>query len=287
MAMDNTNKIEEMMNQGTIEIKPLAEVSEAVEVKTHTNDVDPNAAVILSARGNGKRSLQSWWDNYVRIVLGGVRNEAEIKATVGAEQKPEETPEEWIWITGYKGTEKDMKCRDQQYELGKLCQMPEDAEIVDCSSGYHLCRDLDDVYNYYSIGDGRRYFEVQALVRKKDYEEYGIRKRDGLFTRTRDKLVSKAIVFTRELTVDEILQADETINQRTKDWTPEQKAEAIETSIGMVTMKIQAAHLVTLGYSEGFAQYIIEYGKYDDAVKVASQISLSMDMKVLAILKGL
>lgn len=283
MAMDNINKIEEMKNQGTIEIKPLADNADL-------NSVDTSAtAVTLSARGNGKSLTQSeWYKNFMNYLYGTRMNSGALyKIETEDEQKPEETPEEWIWITGYKGTEKDMKCRDQQYELGKLFQMPEDAKIVDCSSGYHLCRDLDDVYEYYSIGDGRRYFEVQALVRKKDYEEYGIPKRDGFFTRTRDKLVAKSIVFTRELTVDEILQADENINKITKDWTPEQKAEAIETSIGKVTMKIQAAHLVTLGYSEGFAKYIVEYDEYAAAVKVASQTDLSMDMKVLAIIKGL
>ena len=283
MAMDNTNKIEEMKNQGTIKIKPLADNADL-------NSVDTSATTVtLSARGNGKSLIQSEWQKTLMNYFYGTRmnSGALYKIETEDEQKPEETPEEWIWITGYKGTEKDMKCRDQQYELGKLFQMPDDAKIVDCSSGYHLCRDLNDVYDYYTIGDGRRYFEVQALVRKTDYEEYGVPKRDGFFMNTRDKLVSKAIVFTRELTVDEILNADDKIRDRTKDWTPEQKAEAIETTVGKVEMKIQAAHLATLGYSEAFAQYIVREDEYDAAVKVASQPDLSMDMKVLCILRGL
>ena len=46
--------------------------------------------------------------------------------------------EEWIWVTGYKGTDKDMKCRDYQYELGKQHDMPEGTDITMCYSGFHF-----------------------------------------------------------------------------------------------------------------------------------------------------
>ena len=209
-----------------------------------------------------------------------------------ANSKPVTPAEEWVWVTGYKGTDKDMKCRDYQYEMGKLHAMPEDEPIVDCASGFHLCLKLKDVFNYYEIGSGRRFFEVQALVRKKDFDEYG--KRDstcggnGLFifyfndNPVRDKLAAKSIVFTRELTVDEILKDTEAAN-----WDDEYKQMAIGKGVVRARCAIEAKELATLGYSEAFAQYIAANDKYKAAKKVASQKDLSMDMKVLCILRGM
>ena len=68
--------------------------------------------------------------------------------------KPVTPAEEWVWVTGYKGTDRDMKCRNYQYEMGKLHQMPEDEVIVDCASGFHLCLNMNDVAKYYEIGNG-------------------------------------------------------------------------------------------------------------------------------------
>lgn len=77
------------------------------------------------------------------------------------EQTPIPTPEpkeEWIWVESYKGTDKDMKCRDYQYELGVQYDMPEGQTIKECESGFHLCLSLKDVYGYYDISDGHRFF---------------------------------------------------------------------------------------------------------------------------------
>ena len=223
---------------------------------------------------------------------------AEFNKHFNADEKPDkssskETNEEWVWVTGYKGTDKNMKCRDYQYELGKLHQMPEDAEIKDCESGFHLCLNLKDVRTYYEIGNGRRYFEVQALVRKRDVNMYGKEDPNAnagggryklYFDKdpVRDKLAAKSIVFTRELTVDEILKDTEAA-----EWPEEYKRMAIEEDMIDARRAMQAKELTTLGYSEAFAQYIAQQGSYEDAKKVASQKDLSMDMKVLCIIRGL
>ena len=44
--------------------------------------------------------------------------------------------------------------------------------------------------------------------------------------------------------------------------------------------------LISLGYSEAFTQYLVDNGKYEKAYAVGTQQDLSMDMKVLMILKG-
>lgn len=190
-----------------------------------------------------------------------------------------EESDEWIWITGYKGTDKDMKCKnDYQYELGKQFNMPEGERIVDCRSGFHLCKNLNDVFRYYSIGYGQRYFEVTALVRKKDVEEYG---KADLYMK-RDKLAAKSIVFTRELSIDEILEDTDAA-----EWSSEFKKMAIEHSIQDAQEALWTKNLTEIGYSTGFSMYITKIGKhaYDAAVHVATQPDLSMDMKVLAIMK--
>ena len=57
----------------------------------------------------------------------------------------------------YKGFDKDLKCRDFQYEIGKEYK-EERAEI--CDSGFHACENPLDVFGYYAPSDSR-YCEVE------------------------------------------------------------------------------------------------------------------------------
>ena len=59
----------------------------------------------------------------------------------------------------YKATDKDMKCRDFQYELGKTAEV--DGDIKLCKNGIHACEMPLDVLGYYAPGDGSRYFEAE------------------------------------------------------------------------------------------------------------------------------
>ena len=59
----------------------------------------------------------------------------------------------------YKGTDKNMKCRDFQYELGKTAEV--DGDIKLCERGLHACEMPLDVLGYYAPGDGPRYFEAE------------------------------------------------------------------------------------------------------------------------------
>ena len=50
-------------------------------------------------------------------------------------------------ITGFKGFDKDLKCRDYQYEVGK--EFEEKGKIKACSNGFYFCENPFDVLGYY------------------------------------------------------------------------------------------------------------------------------------------
>lgn len=195
-----------------------------------------------------------------------------------------EPEEEWIWVEGYKGTNKDMKCRDYQYELGVQYDMPEDEEIKECESGFHLCLCLNDVFGYYGIGQGNRFFKVKALVRKSDKDRYGTYEKyadpSGYihYSGKHDKITSKSIIFESELTADEILERTEAGNLPDK-----YKQMAVNDSISQAIVNYQVDTLIEDGYSLPFVHYMVKNNKFEIAHAFGSQKDLSMDMKVLGI----
>jgi hypothetical protein len=50
-------------------------------------------------------------------------------------------------ITGFKGFDKDLKCKGYQYEVGK--EFEEKGKIEACSNGFHFCENPFDVLGYY------------------------------------------------------------------------------------------------------------------------------------------
>ena len=197
--------------------------------------------------------------------------------------------EEYIWVKGFKGTDKDMRCKgDYQYELGKQFDLDADVEPVVCSKGFHFCKSLENVFRYYKIGNGHRFFEVEALVRKSDLDP---KKKDyanvacSLYHTSShydDKYAAKSIRFIRELTVDEVFES--VTDSEIRGWAEEQKKRAMATSINAVLRDIRVFELCAAGYSPAFAKYIsVDAGRYATAMAVASLTDVSMDVKVMAI----
>lgn len=63
-------------------------------------------------------------------------------------------------LTVYKGTDKDMRCRGYQYEIGNTEQTDDAVRCGD--KGYHSCEAPLDVLRYYPMRDGNRYFSAEA-----------------------------------------------------------------------------------------------------------------------------
>ena len=63
-------------------------------------------------------------------------------------------------MKGYKGFDKDLKCRDLQYEIGKEAAVDGDIEL--CKRGIHFCENPHDIFSYYAPGKNNRFAIVEA-----------------------------------------------------------------------------------------------------------------------------
>ena len=90
-------------------------------------------------------------------------------------------------MIGYKGFNKELKCRDFQYEVGKI-YFEERAEC--CKQGFHFCEKLTDVFYYYQLSSSR-FCKVLG---------------SGRLDIKGDKIASTEIEIIRELSLEEILE---------------------------------------------------------------------------------
>ena len=89
----------------------------------------------------------------------------------------------------YKGTDKDMKCRGFQFELGKEY---EETEAVLCEKGFHGCEYPLDVFAHYAPADSR--FFVADLDGVTEEEAEGDSKRSGTKIKLRAEIGIAGIV---------------------------------------------------------------------------------------------
>ena len=59
-------------------------------------------------------------------------------------------------LHGYKGHDKDLKCRGMQFEVGKTYEIPAGTAPVRCGKvGFHWCANPMDVWLYYGVAESR------------------------------------------------------------------------------------------------------------------------------------
>ncbi|EPD5294144.1 DUF7666 domain-containing protein [Salmonella enterica subsp. enterica serovar Johannesburg] len=94
-------------------------------------------------------------------------------------------------IVTFKGFNKDLKCRDFQFEIGKTFH--HDGKVEACGSGFHACEFPFDVFSYYSPADSR--FAETISFGITDREEDGD-----------TKIASASITIKAELTIPQFIQ---------------------------------------------------------------------------------
>ena len=93
-------------------------------------------------------------------------------------------------MKAYKGFDKDLKCRDMQYEVGKTYEEPK-ADL--CKAGFHACEHPLNVFEYYSPAESR--FAEVDLGDISDQRENDT------------KRVGKKITISAELKLPELIDA--------------------------------------------------------------------------------
>ncbi|EHI1800508.1 hypothetical protein J9C60_004114 [Salmonella enterica] len=94
-------------------------------------------------------------------------------------------------IVTFKGFNKDLKCRDFQFEIGKTFH--HDGKVEACGSGFHACECPFDVFSYYPPAESRYAETISFGVT--DREEVGD-----------TKIASASITIKAELTLPQFIQ---------------------------------------------------------------------------------
>ncbi|APH20884.1 DUF7666 domain-containing protein [Clostridium botulinum] len=172
-----------------------------------------------------------------------------------------EKQEEWIWIEGYKGTDKDMKCRDFQYELNKTFSY--DGKTNLCGSGFHFCLQLKDVFNYYKLNANNKFFKVKGLVKREDYHSASNSVPEMIVLQPRwlqhdydSKVVAKEIVFIEELQFEDL---KDIIKNKMPMVETEEEYYFCKDNYKEFCKNKLVSKLINLGFSDLFSQL-----KYED-----------------------
>ncbi|HAC8237493.1 TPA_asm: hypothetical protein G0G78_13260 [Salmonella enterica] len=94
-------------------------------------------------------------------------------------------------IVTFKGFNKDLKCRDFQFEIGKTFH--HEGKVEACGSGFHACECPFDVFSYYPPAESRYAETISFGVT--DHEEEGD-----------TKIASSSITIKDELTLPQFIQ---------------------------------------------------------------------------------
>ena len=123
----------------------------------------------------------------------------------------------------YKGFDKDLKCRDYQFEVGKEYE-EEKADICNC--GFHACENPLDVFGYYPPADSR-YCEVDLDVNDQKSDD--------------SKRVGKHIKINAEIGLPGLIKAGVEYTKDQVDWEHAKVSNTGDRSAATNTGKRSAA----------------------------------------------
>ena len=105
----------------------------------------------------GHKDIRKQLEDSINLKCKNIQSESDAK-------KKEE--EEWVWVEGFKGMDKDMQCRGFQYEVGKTYVY--DGEVKVANSGFHFCGNLAGTLSCYPLDLNNRYFKIRGMVKSID-----------------------------------------------------------------------------------------------------------------------
>src|SRR6266567_517646 len=138
-------------------------------------------------------------------------------------------------VNGYKGFDKDLKCRGMQYEVGKTATY--NGTVSLCNSGLHFCEHPLDTWTYYKPQDGSRYAVVEA---------------DGVADKTSEnsKRVAQSLTVKAEVKIPALLKAAvEFVFSKVKTTTGDYAHSATTGVYAHSATTGAYAHSATTGYS--------------------------------------
>ena len=172
----------------------------------------------------------------------------------------------------YKGFDKDLKCRDFQYEIGKEYE-EERAEI--CDTGFHACENPLDVFGYYTPADSR-YCEVELDANDQKSDD--------------SKRVGKKISIKAEIGIAGIIKAGLEYIKDQVNWDDDKKSNTGDQSAATNTGDWSAATVegkesvaMAIGYNSkakgslGCFIVLAEYKKLGDEYHIVDVKSAKVD----------
>lgn len=217
---------------------------------------------------------------------------------------------DWIEIYGYKATDSNMVCMYRKYEMNKTIKFI-NGNIYTCEKGFHLCKNLEDVFSFYKLNGENRFFKVRAVIDKNQHEfdlDFAERQRNNNFFNFSDvyhappndgqKNVAKEIEFLEEISEDELYKYFEKIykdkfnklypyflefiNRDTFDKMRSRKKDLLKTILEEALIKLNINPILSMVLSDKINNN--QYSFYL-MVKSLKEIDISNDMLIYLILR--
>jgi hypothetical protein len=137
-------------------------------------------------------------------------------------------------VAGFKGFDKDLKCKGFQYEVGKT--YTHDGAVNLCSTGFHFCENPWDILSYYPIESGNRYAhtEAQGVTDERDKDS---------------KRVSSVLAIKSELTLKSLIYCAVRFTLNLAKSTPTGNVESYSTgNYGHAASTGDYGHAASTGY---------------------------------------